>query len=246
MQLHLPDFGIDNKQVTLVIHKGIAGKKIPCFIFPVGITAFLGGLIKTECCHICVDHNLCGGLRIGHPRLKEDGLYGATVETGKSIERIGGIGKNDVVKQYLTQQRDNAAVVIEKIVYLVDTRIGNIGVILVAARTRDTKTEYVHHGEPEPTGFGHLFGCPLFYLVTVYICFASARLRFIYSAKSFEFIGDFCDAAIFRILRSVTSLWNLLMNVMTHFFCFVSVCKNTNFSETVQIIFKKLIPTYKI
>ena len=37
-----------------------------------------------------------------------------------------------------------------------------------------------------------------------------------YSAKSLEFIGDFCDSAIFRILRSVASLWNWLKNVMTH------------------------------
>lgn len=37
-----------------------------------------------------------------------------------------------------------------------------------------------------------------------------------YSAKSLEFIGDSLDFAIFRILRSVASLWNWLKNVMTH------------------------------
>ena len=53
-------------------------------------------------------------------------------------------------------------------------------------------------------------------LETAYICLAISKLRFMYCAKSFEFIGDCCDAAIFRILRSVTSLWNWLRNVMTH------------------------------
>ena len=41
---------------------------------------------------------------------------------------------------------------------------------------------------------------------SAYIAFANSKLRFIYSAKSAELIGDFCDAAIFRFLRIVTSL----------------------------------------
>ena len=41
---------------------------------------------------------------------------------------------------------------------------------------------------------------------SAYIAFANSKLRFIYSAKSAELIGDFCDAAIFRFLRFVTSL----------------------------------------
>ena len=41
------------------------------------------------------------------------------------------------------------------------------------------------------------------------------------SRNSLELIGDCCDAAIFRILRSVTSLWNWLRNVMIHL-CFVT------------------------
>ena len=49
-----------------------------------------------------------------------------------------------------------------------------------------------------------------------YICLAISKLRFMYSAKSLELIDDCCDAAIFRILRSVASLWNWLRYVMTH------------------------------
>ena len=49
-----------------------------------------------------------------------------------------------------------------------------------------------------------------------YIFFAISTLRFMYCANSFEFIGDCCDAAIFRFLRSVTSLWNWLRYVMIH------------------------------
>ena len=46
------------------------------------------------------------------------------------------------------------------------------------------------------------------YVPMGYICLAISKLRFMYCAKSLELIGDCCDAAIFRILRSVASLWN--------------------------------------
>ena len=58
-------------------------------------------------------------------------------------------------------------------------------------------------------------------LKSTYILEAISTLRFMYCAKSLEFIDDCCDAAIFRILRSVTSLWNWLRNVMIHS-CYVS------------------------
>ena len=54
------------------------------------------------------------------------------------------------------------------------------------------------------------------YVPMGYICLAISKLRFMYCAKSLELIGDCCDAAIFRILRSVASLWNWLRYVMTH------------------------------
>lgn len=65
-------------------------------------------------------------------------------------------------------------------------------------------------------GFGDLFGDSLFDLKVVYIAFANSKLRFMYSAKSAELIGESCDAAIFRFLRSVTSLWNLFRYVIVH------------------------------
>lgn len=114
----LLDFGIYDKQITFVVNKDIAREKVPCFVFPIGIPSFFGHLLKPQRSHIGVNHYLLGWLSIGNPRLKEDRLHGATVETGKSVERIGGIWKNNIVKQYLPQQRNNAAVVIEKIVYL--------------------------------------------------------------------------------------------------------------------------------
>lgn len=76
----------------------------------------------------------------------------------------------------------------------------------MTARTWNAEPHNIHHWKPETSGFGHLFGCPLLQLTVLYICFARARFRFMYSAKSVELIGDFRDAAIFRILRSVTSL----------------------------------------
>ena len=76
----------------------------------------------------------------------------------------------------------------------------------MTTRAGNTEAKYFHHGNPVTFGFRHLLRCPLFELISAYINFASAKLRFMYSAKSTELIGDFRDAAIFRLLRSVTSL----------------------------------------
>lgn len=38
---------------------------------------------------------------VGHTGLVENWLNGAPVETGKTMKRIGGIGKYNVVQQYL-------------------------------------------------------------------------------------------------------------------------------------------------
>lgn len=97
-----------------------------------------------------------------------------------------------------------------------NTCFGDVCVVFMSAWTGNPQTKYVHHGKPKTLGFGHLFSGSLLGFEPSYICFASARLRFMYSAKSLELIGDFCDSAIFRILRLVTSLWNWLMNVMVH------------------------------
>ena len=75
-----------------------------------------------------------------------------------------------------------------------------------------------------------LFSGTLLRFKTTYILEAISTLRFMYCAKSLEFIGDCCDAAIFRILRSVTSLWNWLRNVMIHLSLVASAAKlNINF-----------------
>lgn len=66
--------------------------------------------------------------------------------------------------------------------------------------------EKYHYRNPTTVVFGKLFCKSEFYFVAIYICLAISKLRFMYLAKSFEFIGDFFDAAIFLILRSVASL----------------------------------------
>ena len=108
------------------------------------------------------------------------------------------------------------AAAIQKIVDFVDDFLCNVSVIFIPAWTRYAQVEHIHHGNPIAIGFGHLFSSTLLSLDAAYICLAISRLRFIYCAKSLELIGDCCDAAIFRILRSVTSLWNWLRNVITH------------------------------
>ena len=91
-----------------------------------------------------------------------------------------------------------------------------VGVVLIATWTWHAQVEDIHHGNPIAIGFGHLFSSTLFNFKTAYLCLAISKLRFMYCAKSLELIGDCCDAAIFRILRSVTSLWNWLRNVIIH------------------------------
>ena len=59
-----------------------------------------------------------------------------------------------------------------------------------------------------------------------YILAAISTLCFIYCAKSLELIGDCCDTAIFRILRSVTSLWNWLRYVIIHLRFYYFWCKD--------------------
>ena len=76
----------------------------------------------------------------------------------------------------------------------------------MATGSGDTKTENIGHWYPKAFGFRQLFRHSLFGYNRSYIAFANSKLRFIYSAKSAELIGDFCDAAIFRFLRFVTSL----------------------------------------
>lgn len=66
----------------------------------------------------------------------------------------------------------------------------------------------VHHWNPKALGLRQSFCYALFCFKAIYMLAAISKLCFIYCAKSFELIGDCCDSAIFRIFRSVTSLWN--------------------------------------
>ena len=68
----------------------------------------------------------------------------------------------------------------------------------------------------------------------IYICLANSKLRFMYCAKSAELIGDCCDASIFFILRSVTSLWNWFRNVILHKNILVYTANVMKFHETLK------------
>ena len=117
--------------------------------------------------------------------------------------------------QNLAQQAHDASA-IKQVVDFINDLLANIGVVLITAWARNTKVEDIHHGNPKTLVLRHLLSSTLFCLKTTYILEAISTLRFMYFAKSLELIGDCCDAAIFRILRSVTSLWNWLRNVMIH------------------------------
>ena len=210
--LHL---SIHHKDVAFGINEDIARNKVPYFVGVVGIASFSCSLLKAQRCHICVDHHLGGRMGISDSRLDNNRLDGTTIEAGKSIERISCIREDGVMHQNLSKQ-SHYATAIQKIVDFVDNFLCNISVIFIPAWTRNAQVKDVHYGNPIAIGFGHLFSSTLLCLESAYICLAISKLRFIYCAKSLELIGDCCDAAIFRILRSVTSLWNWLRNVMTH------------------------------
>ena len=211
----LLDFRIYHKDVALIVNKNIARNDVPHFILAIGEATHGSCLLEPQCCHIGVNHNLSGRTSIGYAWLHNDGLYGATIKTCKRMKRIGCVGENEIVHQHFSEQFNNAAAV-QKIVHFVNDMVSHIGVVLVSTGTRYAQTENICHRKPIAIRFRHCFSGPVFHLKMTYILLAISRLRFMYSAKSFELIGNCCNAAIFRFLRSVTSLWNWLRNVIIH------------------------------
>ena len=206
---------INHKDVAILVNQHVARDKVPYLVDVVGIASFCRSLLKTQRCHIGINHYLGSRMGISDSWLDNNRLDGTTIEAGKSIERIGCIREDEVVHQNLSKQAHNATA-IQKIVDFVDDFLGNVGVVLIATWAWYAQVENIHHRNPIAVGFGQLFSYMLLCLETAYICLAISKLRFMYCAKSLELIGDCCDAAIFRILRSVTSLWNWLRNVMIH------------------------------
>ena len=209
------DFRIDYKDVPFLVNQDIARKEIPYFILAIVEASFLSGIHKSQCCHVGVYHNLCGRMSIGYAWLRNDRLNSATIETCKAVEGISSVWENNVVHQYFLKQSYNATAV-QKVVYLVYYLFCYIGVILIATGAGYSQVENAHHRNPIAISLGYCFCRTLFSLKATYIWLANSRLRFMYCAKSLELIGDCCDAAIFRILRIVASLWNWLRNVIVH------------------------------
>ena len=211
----LLDFRIYHKDVALFVNKNIARNDVPHFILAIGEATHRSCLLEPQCCHIGVNHNLSGRTSIGYAWLHNDGLYGATIKTCKRMKRIGCVGENEIVHQHFSEQFNNAAAV-QKIVHFINDMVSHIGVVLVSTRTRNAQTENICHRKPIAIRFCHRFGGSLFCFKAAYMLLAISRLRFMYCANSLEEIGNCCNAAIFRFLRSVTSLWNWLRNVIIH------------------------------
>ena len=206
---------INHKDVAILVNQHVTRNKVPYLIRSIRETPLLGSLLETKSCHVGVYHNLCGRMGIGNAWLGNDWLNRAAIKAGKTIEGIGCVREKKIVHQNLSKQGYDTAAV-QKIVYLKNKFFGYISVILIPTWSRYTQVENVHHRNPIATSFSYLFSSTLFCLKMTYICLAISKLRFMYCAKSLELIGDCCDAAIFRILRSVASLWNWLRYVMTH------------------------------
>ena len=100
-----------------------------------------------------------------------------------------------------------------------------------------------HYGEPHPIHdmlCSRLLCNTLLYFeaALLSICFAVSRFLLIYSAKSLEFIGDFLNSKIFRIVRSIACLWNWFKYVIAHFFFFAKI---NYFHETSKLLCPKHI-----
>ena len=206
------DFCINHKNVTFGINKNITRYNIPNLVLAVSETAILSCFLETEGSHIGINLNLCGWMSVGYSGLGNNGLDGASIKPCKAIKGISGVWEKSIVHQNLMQQANNTPT-IKQVVHFINYFLSNVGVVFVAAWTRNAKVKDIHHRDPETLAFCHLLSGTLFRLETTYILLAISTLRFMYCAKSLELIGDCCDAAIFRILRSVTSLWNWLRNV---------------------------------
>lgn len=198
-------FRINNEDVTFCINKGVSWNNIPNFIASVCKASFICGFLKTKCRHIRFNHNHRSRMCICYSWLANYRLYGTPIKTCKSMEAISCVRKYLVVHQNLPKQ-GNYASTVQKIVHFINGISRYIGIVFITAGSRDSKIEYLHHGNPKPMLLCHQLCSTLLGIEVCHICLANSTLRFIYCAKSFEFIGDCCDAAIFRILRSVTSL----------------------------------------
>ncbi len=215
---------IYHKDVSFIIDKNVTRHYIPNLVLTVPETAILSGLLEAEGSQIGVNLNLCGWMGIGYSWLDDNRLNGAPIKPSKAIKGISGIWKKGVVHHDFVQQA-NYTPTIKQVVHFINDFLSNVSVVFVAAWTWNAKVEDIHHGNPVTLTFSHLLSGTLLGFKTAYIFEAISTLRFMYCAKSLELIGDCCDAAIFRILRSVTSLWNWLRNVMIHLSLVASAAK---------------------
>ena len=199
------NLGINNEYVTFGIHKGVSGNDIPNIKASVCKASFICGFLKTKCRHIRFNHNHRSRMCISYSWLANYWLYGTPIKACKSMKAISCVREYLVVHQNLSEQ-GNYASTVQKIVHFINSICRYIGVVFITAGPGDSKIEYLHHGNPKPMFLCHLLSSTLLGIEVCHICLANSTLRFIYCAKSFEFIGDCCDTAIFRILRSVTSL----------------------------------------
>ena len=187
---------IHYKDVTLGINKDVARNKIPYLVGIVGVSSLCSCLLKSQCSHIGVNHHLGGRMGVGYSWLNNNRLYSTAIEACKTIKRIGGFREDKIVYQNLSKQGYNTAAV-QKIIDFVDDIFCYVGVVLITTWTRNAQVENIHHRNPKAIGLSQLLSYSLLSLETAYICLAISKLRFMYCAKSFEFIGDCCDAAIF-------------------------------------------------
>jgi len=87
--MSMPNLSINHKDVALGIDKDIARNKIPYFIRSIRETPFLGVFLKTESCHIGVNHHLSGWMSISNSWLNNNWLDGTTIEACKGLHLLG-------------------------------------------------------------------------------------------------------------------------------------------------------------
>ena len=104
-------FCIHYVHIAVSIHKDIARNDIPNDVCSIGVSAFVVLFGKAEGRHICVNHDLSGGLSITNALLFQNWHHTSTIIASKTYQFISCVGKYQIMKNDFVQQTMNTATI---------------------------------------------------------------------------------------------------------------------------------------
>lgn len=118
-ELMLCDFGIDDKDIAILIAKNISWNKIPNGVILVGITAFIILFGESYSCHIGFNFNCCSRNRIFYQLLSQHRHNGAAIKACETMQGISCFVKKIVMPHQPIEQAKNTSC-IQEIINLVN------------------------------------------------------------------------------------------------------------------------------